>query len=310
MQYLFIRRICEMIILTVIPSLIASVLIQLDSVQGAIFYPVLAIISVVCAVIFFGGNLLMMRRMTRDIKSRKIYMIVQLTTFTIYAILIALICVFTWGKSEAMFWKDARVAFFFHSRVFEVICDPIVIDPDDLTKNLISPNMSMIISTALFGLITIFSHPFFKKRYAIEQKELEKIKKEEEKFTESDIDKIAVSVKEDLEKELEESEFDEDEFDEDLLLSIREFERIDNRTRFRAPTRKQRIRWSAGRISASRSNDVKLRDIVKDAILNFGSYEFYQNLIEKQQGGEYTGKYIQNHLKNKVSLKNTNNNLK
>ncbi len=298
-----------MFILTVVPSLIASVLIQIDSIQGEIFYPVLAIISVTCAVIFFGGNLLMMRRMARDIKSKKIYMLVQLTTFIIYAIMIALICAFTWGKSESMFWKDARVAFFFHSRVFEVICDPIIIDPDDIQKNLISPNMSMIISTALFGLITIFSYPFFKKKYVIEQKELEKAKKEDEEFTETDMDKYAVSIKKRLEEEINEfdADYDDEFFDEDRMYSIKELRRMEKENRMAAPIRKSRINLSASRMSANRGNDVKLRDIVKENILNFGSYAFYQNIIEKQQRGEYIGGYVQKYFKSKLDIFNRNN---
>ncbi len=312
MQFLFIRRFCEMIILTIIPSLIASVIIQFDRVQGAIFYPVLAIISVVCTVIFFGGNLLMMRRMTRDIKSKKIYMIVQYTTFAVYAIIIALICIFTWDTSEAMFWKDARVAFFFHSRVFEVICDPIVIDPDDLTKNLISPCVSMIISTVLFGFVTFFSHSFFTKRYIIEQEEIEKAKAEGKKFSESEMDKYAVSIRKSLDEELDESESDSDEkvYDEDRLYSVKELKKMDKENTMATTVRKSRINWSAWRVSANRSNDVKMRDIVKERILNFGSYGFYQNLIEKQQNGEYIDKYVRRYVKSKTSLRKTNSDLK
>ncbi len=309
MQFLFLRRFCEMIILTIIPSLIASAIIQLDRVQGAIFYPVLAIISVVCTVIFFGGNLLMMRRMTRDIKSKKIYMIVQYTTFAVYAIIIGLICIFTWDKTEAMFWKDARVAFFFHSRVFEVICDPIVIDPDDLTKNLISPCVSMIISTVLFGFVTFFSHSFFTKRYNIEKRELAKEKAESKKYSESEMDKYAVSIKKSLDEELDADEGDsaKGNDDENRLYSIKELKKMDEENRMATTVRKSRINWSAWRISANKSNDVKMRDIVKEAILNFGSYGFYQNLIEKQQNGEYIGKYVKRHFKSKTSMRHNRN---
>ncbi len=312
MQFLFMRRICEMIILTIIPSLIASSLIQLDEVQGAIFYPVLAIISVVCTVIFFGGNLLMMRRMTRDIKSKKIYMIVQYTTYAIYAGIIALICVFTWDSTETMFWKDARVAFFFHSRVFEVICDPIVIDPDDLTKNLISPCVSMIISTALFGVVTLFSHPFFTKRYIIEQNKIKKAKAEGKNLSESEMDKYAVSIKKSLDEEIDQSDENSegDADDKNRLYSIKELRKMDNESAMATTVRKKRINWSAWRVSAHRGNDIKMREIVKDAILNFGSYGFYQNLIEKQQNGEYIGKYVRRYVKGKFSIHKRNIDLK
>ena len=67
MQFLYLRRFYELILLTVLPSIIASAIVQADRFQGLLFYPILVIVSVICTIIFFGGNGLMMRRMVRDI---------------------------------------------------------------------------------------------------------------------------------------------------------------------------------------------------------------------------------------------------
>ena len=83
MLLLFLRRMVELFIFSVIPGFLASMLIQAKSIQGLLFYPVLLVISLVCAFIFFGGNALMMRRMVRDIESKEKYQFVQWTAFAI-----------------------------------------------------------------------------------------------------------------------------------------------------------------------------------------------------------------------------------
>ncbi len=284
MQLLYLRRFCELILLTVLPSIIASAIVQMDRVQGLLFYPVLVIVSVICTIIFFGGNGLMMRRMVRDIESARIFYEVQTFAFLLYTIAITLICVFR--------WTDMRTALFFHARVFEVICDPIVVDPDDLTINLLTPTDSIIISTTLYGLMTYLSYPFFKKRYEKEKIEIQKQKEEDAQILEQEEYAQAINndyinnfFEDDEEDEAFNEESEEDEAD--RLYTVKELKRMEKMERASAPVRRgQRINWSRKKtISANSANDIKKRDQVKDYILNFGSYSFYQRIITKEQQG-------------------------
>lgn len=304
MQFLYLRRFCELILLTVLPSIIASAIVQMDRFQGLLFYPVLVIVSVVCTVIFFGGNGLMMRRMVRDIESKKIFYAVQTFAFLIYTISITLICVFR--------WTDMRTALFFHARIFEVICDPIVVDPDDLTKNLLTPTDSIIISTTLYGLMTYLSYPFFKKRYEKEKIELQKQKEEDAQILEQEKEEYAQSVNNDYINDLFEDDEDDEEPEEgyeiDRLYTVKELRKMEKMERASAPVRRgQRINWSRKKtISANSANDIKRREQVKNYILNFGSYSFYQMIINKQQKGEYIGSDISQNLKQRFSIRGIN----
>ena len=306
MQFLYLRRFCELILLTVLPSIIASAIVQMDRFQGLLFYPVLVIVSVVCTVIFFGGNGLMMRRMVRDIKSKKTFYAVQTFAFLIYTISITLICVFK--------WTDMRTALFFHARIFEVICDPIVVDPDDLTKNLLTPTDSIIISTTLYGLMTYLSYPFFKRRYEKEKIEIQKQREEDEQILKQEKEEYAQSVNNDYINDLFEDDEDEDdnvsegEYEPDRLYTVKELRKMEKMERASAPVRRgQRINWSRKKtISANSANDIKRREQVKNYILNFGSYSFYQMIINKQQKGEYIGSDISQNLKQRFSIRGIN----
>ena len=307
MQFLYLRRFYELILLTVLPSIIASAIVQADRFQGLLFYPILVIVSVICTIIFFGGNGLMMRRMARDIKSKKTFYAVQTFAFLIYTISITLICVFR--------WTDMRTALFFHARVFEVICDPIVVDPDDLSKNLLTPTNSIIISTTLYGLMTYLSYPFFKKRYEKEKIELQKQKEEDAQILEQEKVEYEKSVENaymgDLFEDEEEDEEDntpERAYEPDRLYTVKELRKMEKMERASAPVRRgQRINWSRKKtISANSANDIKRREQVKNYILNFGSYSFYQMIITKQQKGEYIGLDISKNMKQRFSIRGKN----
>ena len=74
MFLLLLRRLLELVLFSIVPGCIATIVIFQDSLQRSTwFYPVLLIVSIACAFIFFAGNLLMMRRMVRDIESKEKY---------------------------------------------------------------------------------------------------------------------------------------------------------------------------------------------------------------------------------------------
>lgn len=313
MILLFLRRLVEIFIFSVIPGFLASMLIQIESIQGLLFYPVLLVISLVCAFIFFGGNALMMRRMVRDIESKEKYQFVQWTVFAIYTIFLICVCVFG--------WKDARASFLFHSRVFEVIVDPIVIDATDRSKNLLTPTQSMIISTVLYGLLTAFSYNWFYKAYQKELKEKKlmeeaeyqaakearrKYKEEQDKRERALRDGTAKREEEEMERELRrqaeelrEQQRQRIKEEANKRYSIRELKRMErmgdierNASSENRPKRKR---------SKANSGE-KLKANLIERILEAGSYDFYRRFIEKQESGYDAWAFARNYWKRRFTL--------
>lgn len=313
MLLLFLRRMVELFIFSVIPGFLASMLIQVDSIQGILFYPVLLVISLVCSFIFFGGNALMMRRMVRDIESKEKYQFVQWMAFAIYTVFLICVCVFG--------WKDARASFLFHSRVFEVMVDPIVIDATDRSKNLLTPTQSMIISTILYGLLTAFSYKWFYNAYQNEQKEKKlmeeaeyeaakearrKHKEEQEKRERALRDGTAKREAEEMERELRRQAEERREKrrqrmqeEENKLYSIKELkrmERMGDLDRMSSSERRPRRRRSKA------NSGEKLKANLLEMILEAGSYEFYRRFIEKQESGDDAWGFARNHWKRRFTL--------
>ena len=314
MILLFLRRLVEIFIFSVIPGFLASMLIQIGSIQETtLFYPILLVVSLVCAFIFFGGNALMMRRMVRDIESKEKYQFVQWTVFAIYTIFLICVCVFG--------WKDARASFLFHSRVFEVIVDPIIIDTTDKSKNLLTPPHSMIISTVLYGLLTAFSYKWFYNAYQKELKEKKlmeeaeyqaakearrKYKEEQERKERALRDGSAKREEEEIERELrrQAEEFREQQRqrireEENKRYSIRELKKMESMGEFdRSASSEKRPKRKRSKTNSSE----KLKANLKERILEAGSYEFYRRFIEKQESGYDAWAFARNYWKRKFTL--------
>lgn len=312
MILLFLRRLVEIFIFSVIPGFLASMLIQIESIQGLLFYPVLLVISLVCAFIFFGGNALMMRRMVRDIESKEKYQFVQWTVFAIYTIFLICVCVFG--------WKDARASFLFHSRVFEVIVDPIVIDATDRSKNLLTPTQSMIISTVLYGLLTAFSYNWFYKAYQKELKEKKlmeeaeyqaakearrKYKEEQDRRERALRDGTAKREEEEMERELRrqaeelrEQQRQRIKEEANKRYSIRELKKMESMGEFDHSTSSKN---RSKRRSKANSGE-KLKANLKEKILEAGSYDFYRRFIEKQESGYDAWAFARNYWKRRFTL--------
>lgn len=273
MILLLLRRLFELVMFSVVPGCIATIIIFQDSIQrSAMFYPILLIVSIICAIIFIGGNLLMMRRMVRDIESKEKYHFVQWVSFIIYATLIALVCIFQ--------WKDMRAACFFHSRVFEVITDPLVIDAENPEAALISPTVSMVISTAIYGLITAFSYNFF---YYFYEKEVEN------DFEHNEAHRVeTLEIRKIYQKKQEKMEND-----------IRRGKVIPQQIDFDIDFPQQR-RFFGSKTALNSSEKFKYR--LKNAILEAGSYGFYQRFIDKQEMEEDAWAYARYYFRNKLSL--------
>ena len=312
MLLLFLRRLVEIFIFSVIPGFLASMLIQIDSIQGRLFYPVLLVISLVCAFIFFGGNALMMRRMVRDIQSKEKYQFVQWTVFSIYTIFLICVCVFG--------WKDARASFLFHSRVFEVMVDPIVIDATDRSKNLLTPTQSMIISTVLYGLLTAFSYKWFynsyqnelKKKKLMEEAEYQAAKearrkyKEEQERKERALRDGTTKREKEIEKELrrqsEELRRQRHQHireEENKLYTVKELKKMEKMGEFERSTSSKR-RPKKARSKANSGE--KLKSNLKEKILEAGSYDFYRSFIEKQENGGNAWAFAKNYWKRRFTL--------
>lgn len=278
MFLLLLRRLLELVLFSVVPGCIATIVIFQDSLQRSTwFYPVLLIVSLVCALIFFGGNLLMMRRMVRDIKSKEKYHFVQWVSFAIYSVFIILVCIF---QKDIPIWKDLRAACFFHSRVFEVITDPIVVDAAHPEKALITPTQSMLISTAIYGILTAISYKWFNYLYEKEV-ETQYEQNEAERLATMEIRKIYMARQEKIEKAIRRGnampqDFDDDAFD---FVSTRRF---------------------GSRTAANSSEKLKYR--LKAAIFEAGNYSFYQRYIEKQENGDDARAFAMYYLKNKLSI--------
>lgn len=313
MILLFLRRLVEIFIFSVIPGFLASMLIQIESIQGLLFYPVLLVISLVCAFIFFGGNALMMRRMVRDIESKEKYQFVQWTVFAIYTIFLICVCVFG--------WKDARASFLFHSRVFEVIVDPIVIDATDRSKNLLTPTQSMIISTVLYGLLTAFSYNWFYKAYQKELKEKKlmeeaeyqaakearrKYKEEQDRKERALRDGTAKREEEEMERELRrqaeelrEQQRQRIKEEANKRYSIRDLKKMESMGEFdHSTSSKNRPKRKRSKANSGE----KLKANLIERILEAGSYDFYRRFIEKQESGYDAWAFARNYWKRRFTL--------
>ncbi len=278
MFLLLLRRLLELVLFSVVPGCLALIIIYQDSLQrSAWFYPVLLIVSIVCALIFFLANMLMMRRMVRDISSKEKYHFVQWVAFGIYTVLIALVCFL---QKDIPIWKDLRAACFFHSRVFEVITDPIVIDAERPELALITPTQSMIISTVLYGILTAVSYKWFNYLYdkevatQFEQNEAERIATME-------VRKVYQHRQEKIEK------------------AIRKGHRVPHGDFFDDLDFSSRKRFGS-RTAMNSSEKLKYR--LKSAIFEAGSYSFYQRYIMKKENGEDAAAFARHYFKNKLSI--------
>lgn len=321
MILLLLRKLVELFLFSAVPGFFATMIIQTGAVQGRLFYPVLLIVSLLCAFIFFAGNILMMRRMIRDIENKSKYYFIQMVSFAIYAIFIACVCIFG--------WKDVRAVMLFHSRVFEVICDPIIVDPTDLSKNLITPTQSMIISTVLYGITCVVGYPWFNSLYEKEKAENKKREEEEYKAAREARRKYK-EEKARREKEREEAirsnqsvpsesssqshsehrssgehrhhhsehRHHRHHYDDDTLYSVKELKKLEKLQELD----ENLIENHRKKISSRSNVNEKLKRSMKDKILEAGTYEFYSRLMEKQEMGDNVGQFIWAHLKRQFSL--------
>ena len=279
MFLLLLRRILEMVLFSVVPGCISLIIIYQDSLQrSSLFYPVLLIVSIICALIFFLGNMLMMRRMVRDISSKEKYHFVQWTTFGIYTILIALVCIF---QKDVPIWKDLRASCFFHSRVFEVITDPIVIDAERPELALITPTQSMIISTALYAILTAVSYKWF---YYFYEKEVETEfeQNEAERIATIEVRKAYQSRQDRIEK------------------AIRKGKGIPREAEFFEDIDFASHRRFGSRVAINSAEKFKNR--LKTAIFEAGSYSFYERYINKIENGEDARSFARYYFRSKISL--------
>ena len=279
MFLLLLRRLLELVLFSVVPGCLSLIIIYQDSLQRSTwFYPVLLVVSIVCALIFFLGNMLMMRRMVRDISSKEKYHFVQWVAFGIYTLLIALVCIF---QKDIPIWKDLRAACFFHSRVFEVITDPIVIDAERPELALISPTQSMIISTVLYGILTALSYKWF--NYLYEKEVATRFEQNEaERIATMEVRKAYQHRQEKIEK------------------AIRKGHRVPYGTDFLDDIDFSRRKRFGSRTALNSSEKLKHR--LKSSIFEAGSYSFYQRYITKQENGEDAAAFARYYFKNKLSL--------
>lgn len=289
---IYLRKLLDMFFLSMLPSL-ASFLLMSYHMSYTVWYTT----CIFSTVVFFAGNLLLMRRFVRDIKDPKKYYAVWLTTFVVYTALGAAFLLanymypFTW--------------IFFHSRITEILTMG--------TGTPIKTWLSFACSMAAFLAMILIAKPVFSSLY---QKEKDKKAHDERKAyhlarNENDrYDKQRTHSSSTYNSELHSSQSESSssshhkrerikyrvyEDDDNTAYSARQLRKLEKLENNPKKARKKQI-------GSQKAAGQKSKKRIKDFFLNLGSYSFYQSLAEKVSNGADPKPIIKSYIKRKMHL--------
>lgn len=276
---IYFRKFVDMFILSVIPSLVSFL-----AMWRFMGYNVWLIGCIASTLIFFVGNVLLIRRFVRDIKSKARYYRVWLLTFAVYTFLGALCLIQDWMYPFT--WL------FFHSRLLSILTIP--------SGNEIPVWVSFMISMIVYLVIILTAYPNFYKSF---QKEIEHHKhiQEQDKEYRHEIREKAekrgdrrthiVDIDDDAKTLLQTQK---NKPEDNTLYSRRQYNRMRKRGQLEVRT--------GGRIGRSKKDEGRIINMIMSAVYNIGSYGFYQAVYDKQEMGIDTKPLVRNYIRRKLHL--------
>ncbi len=276
---IYFRKFVDMFILSVIPS-IASFLVM----WRFMGYNVWLIGCIISVLIFFVGNILLMRRFTRDIKSKARYYRVWLLSFVVYAGLGMLFLIQDWMYPFT--WM------FFHTRILSILTIP--------TGNEIPVWVSFVISMIVYLIMILTAYPHFYNSFHREM-EQHKIQRQQEKEYQNEMREMAekrndrrthfVDIDDDVPMP---AQTEKKKSEDENLYSRRQYNRMRKHGQLEMRT--------GGRIRRSRKDEGRVISMIMSFVYNIGSYAFYQAVYDKQEMGIDTRPLVRNYIRRKLHL--------
>lgn len=279
---IYLRKFMDMIVLSVIPSLVSFLLMS-----GYLNYVTWYVGSIISTIVFFVGNGLLIRRFVRDIKKTSTYYMVWLITFAVY-VAGGILCL-------VQDWMYPFTWIYFHTRMISIVT---------MTTTQVPVWVSFTISSLAFLALIFIERPIAMKCYEKEvkenkDKEMETLRLARETQKIYRAERMKAEQRRKMGDAAENAEHTPrqraNESNKEELFSmrqIRKMEKINNAK----PARRHR------QIGMQKATGRKTLKNLSTYVLNLGSYSFYQFLSDKVEQGNNPKPIIMSYIRRRLNL--------